>query len=256
MASKTRALLYAMAGAGTPAALRAVRRGRSVVEAVRRRADRALPGPRRARRGGRLRASTWTAIPAGERPAVRVPGRDDRQPLPVRARRRSWRALRELMGPTDRLLLGHRPGQGPRRARGRLQRQRGRDGGVQPQRAAGAQPRARRATSTPTRSSTWRSSTRPTRGSRCGCAPTARSRCAIDGARPGGRVRRRRGDAHRDQRASSRRSAVEPRAEAAGLRTGGASTPTGRAVRARRRASLRSSASRSARHGAERQREH
>ena len=85
MASKTRALLYAMAGAGSLQRYVPFDVDESVVEAVRRRAGGALPGPRGARRGGRLRARP-RAHARRRAAAVRVPRRDDRQPLPGRAR--------------------------------------------------------------------------------------------------------------------------------------------------------------------------
>ena len=89
------------------------------------------------------RCTAWSAtssrdlehIPAGDAPAVRLPRRHDRQPLPARAH-----ALPAPAAPRDGARRPaadrHGPGQGPRDARGRLQRQRGRDRRVQPQRAA------------------------------------------------------------------------------------------------------------------------
>ena len=73
----------------------------------------------------------------------------------------------------------HRPRQGHAHARGRLQRRRGRHGGVQPQRAARDQPRARRRLRRSSCSSTSRSSTPSASGSRCACARRCASRCAI-----------------------------------------------------------------------------
>ena len=170
-------------------------------------------------------SATSTSIPAGRAPAVRVPRRDDRQPLPGRARSASSRALRELMGPDRPAADRHRPGEGPRRDRGRLQRQRGRDRRVQPQRAARAQPRARRRLRPRRRSSTSPSSTRRTRGSRCGCARTGAQTVTIDGADLDGGVRRRRGDAHRDQRQVHARRG-RARAGRRGPAARRASTPT------------------------------
>ena len=73
----------------------------------------------------------------------RAARRDDRQ-LPARQppapAARDRRAARPRRPPAAR----HRPRQGPGRARGRLRRRGRRDGGVQPQRPARAQPRARR----------------------------------------------------------------------------------------------------------------
>ena len=54
------------------------------------------------------------------------------------------REIGALLGPDGPAAARHRPGQGPGRDRGRLRRPAGRHGGVQPQRAARDQPRARR----------------------------------------------------------------------------------------------------------------
>ena len=84
-ASKTRALLYAMAGQGSLERYVPFDVDESVVHACAGRADRALSRPRRARRGRRLRPRPGTD--PGRPPApVRVPRRHDRQPLPARAR--------------------------------------------------------------------------------------------------------------------------------------------------------------------------
>ena len=168
-------------------------------EACARRAGGALPRPRGARRGRRLRARP-RAHARRRAAAVRLPRRHDRQPLPGRSARASCAGCAATMGPRRPARDRHRPREGPSDARGRLQRQRGRDGRVQPQRAAGDQRAASTRTSTPTPSSTWPSSTRPTPGSRCGCARTAPSTCSIDGADLEVALRRRRGDPHRDQR--------------------------------------------------------
>ena len=105
--------------------------------------------------------------------------------FPPGSRRRVLREIARLLGPRGPPADGHRPGQGPGGARGRLRRRAGRHGRVQPQRAARAQPRAAAPTSTPTTSSTSRCSTARTSGSRCGCAPVASTRrwCATSTCR-------------------------------------------------------------------------
>ena len=84
-ASKTRALLYAMAGTGTLRRYVPVRRGRVRGARLRGRAGRALPRPRGVRGGRRLRPRPRTRARRAAA-AVRLPRRDDRQPLPARAR--------------------------------------------------------------------------------------------------------------------------------------------------------------------------
>ena len=131
-------------GRHRPAApVRAVRRERGDAACRRRSAiaDR-VPGPRRARRGRRLRAPPADG-PRGRAQAGRLPGRHHRQPR-ARAEGRVLGRGRRHAGAGRLAAARHRPGEGPGPARGRLRRQRGRHRRVQPQRAPGAEPRARR----------------------------------------------------------------------------------------------------------------
>ncbi len=97
--------------------------------------------------------------------------------FPPGSRRRFLRGLARALRPQDATPARHRPREGPGGARGRLQRQRGRDRGLQSQRAGGHQPRARRRLRPRARSSTSRSTTASRSGSRCACARCARSTC-------------------------------------------------------------------------------
>ena len=98
---------------------------------------------------------TWTALPDRRRPAGGVPRRHHRQPAAGRAGRRSWPPCARRWSPAM-AAARHRPGQGPGGAGAGLRRRGRGDRRVQPQRAAGDQPRAWTPTSTWTRSPTWR----------------------------------------------------------------------------------------------------
>ena len=177
MASKTRALLYAMAGQGTLERYVPFDVDESVVDACAAELVEIYPGlevhgvvgdfgrdlEQDPRRHGGGCSPSWAGRSATSIPSERALFLRDCAPL---------------MEPRATGCHRHRPRQGPRGARGRLQRQRRRDRRVQPQRAAGDQRRARRRLRSRRPSSTWPSSTRPSPGSRCACARTARRRCA------------------------------------------------------------------------------
>ena len=177
------------------------------------------------------------AIPRPSRgpPARRgVPGRHDRQ-LPARraaalpARARGPARARRL--PAAR----HRPRQGPRRARGRLRRRPGRHRRVQPQRPARPQPRAGRRL--PRRALRARRVLRPrARVDRDAPARPPRLPRAHRGARPRGRLRPRRGAAHRDLGQVHAASALAADYAAAGLELAAWLDRPRRAVRAVARA--------------------
>ena len=137
-------------------------------------------------------------IPAPRRrrpPPGGLPRRHDRQPAPRRAR-----ALPALGAPAPAAggppAPGHRPRGRPRRHRGRVQRRRRRDRRLQPERAVGAQRRARRRPRAGALRARGVLRPRSRRGSRCACARARRTWCAC--ARWTWRsVRGGRGDPHR-----------------------------------------------------------
>ena len=132
-----------MAGAGRAAALRALRRGRRRWSSVRRRAGRALPGPRRCTAWWATSSATSAASPtASGGCSPSSAGRSATSTRPSAPR--FLAALRELMGPTDRLLIGTDLVKDRAVLEAAYNDSAGRDRRVQPQRAARAQPRAGR----------------------------------------------------------------------------------------------------------------
>ena len=128
------------------------------------------PGPRP---GLRLRARP-RAHPARGTAGDRVPRRHDRQ-LRAAAARLVPLPRREPARPRGPLPPRHGPDQGPRDARGRLQRLGRRHGGVQPERPRGAERAARRRLRPGRASSTPRSGTTRTSSSTSACARSAAS---------------------------------------------------------------------------------
>ena len=158
-ASKTRALLFAMAGEGTLERYVPVDCSKSVVERSRRGADRGLPRPRWCTgwsATSRSTSSTCRTASGGCSPSSAARSATSTRPSAPG----SCALLRGLMGPEDRLLLGTDLVKDDASARGRLQRLGRGHRRVQPQRAARDQPRAWTPTSTRTRSSTSPSSMR------------------------------------------------------------------------------------------------
>ena len=139
---KTRLLLGALSAGGHAPTLRPVRRRRGDPAGLDVADRRRVPGARRARGGGRLRAPR-AAAPQGRATADRLPRRNDRQPRAAATRslpRRHRRAARA----GRRVPARNGSGQGHPAARGGVQRQPGRDRRVQPQRALGSQRGAER----------------------------------------------------------------------------------------------------------------
>ena len=141
-ASKSRVLLDAMRGRRDAREVRPGRHLRGDHPPRRRRARRRVPGARG--RGDRLRLrDPPRAHPAAGGRAVRVPRRHDRQ-LPAGAAALLPGPHRHADVSRGPLPARHRPRQGPRDARGRLQRRGGSHLRVQQERPQRPQPRARR----------------------------------------------------------------------------------------------------------------
>ena len=144
--------------------------------------------------------------PARRAPARRLPRRHDRQPRAGRTRAGSSPTSTPASTPTTALLLGTDLVKDVGRLVAAYDDAGRRHRRVQPQRAA----RCSTASSAPTSTSTRFDARRPLErrrasGSRCGCGRNAIRRCRIDDLDLDRHVRRRRGDAHRDQRQVHRR---------------------------------------------------
>ena len=163
------------------AALRAVRRGRVGGRGLRATSSRELyPGPRPSTAWWATSAATSTASPPASGACSRSSAARSATCSPTE-RADFLARLRELMGPEDRLVIGT----DLVKDRSVLEAAYNDSAGVTAEfnrnvlRVINA---GLGRTSTPRPSSTWPSSTRPTPGSRCACAPTAPRRVRIHGA--------------------------------------------------------------------------
>ena len=142
MASKTRALLYAMAGAGTLRRYVPFDVDAPWSSSARRSCTGALPGPDVHGVVGDFERDLTRSPRASTGCSPSSAGRSATSTRPSATA--SSRALRELMGPTDRLLLGTDLVKDRAVIEAAYNDSDGRDRRVQPQRAARAQPGARR----------------------------------------------------------------------------------------------------------------
>ncbi len=203
------------AAGGNAEALRAARRLRDRRRgggAPARRRARGTQGPRR---GRRLRAAPRSCSARSGHAAHRGAARWDDRQLPTGHSARAAAQDRRAAGPRRSAAPRHGPGQGAGADRGRLRRRRGRDRGVQPQRPACDQSRARRRLRA--RCLRARRVLRPPpRVGRDAPAREAPLQCADRRPRPSRRVRRRRGSCARRSAPSSHGRGSRPTTEPPG----------------------------------------
>ena len=198
-AEKARILLDAMAGAGTLRRYVPFDVSEQVVRDAAAAARRRVRRPARPRRHRRLRAPPRPRPAERRRAAARRPARRHDRQLPAGHAPADAAQDRRPARPRGSPAARHRPGQGPGRDRGRLRRPPGRHRRVQPQRPARDQPRARRRLRA-RRVRAHRVLRPPARVDRDAAARAAAVHRADRRPRAAGRVRPRRGAAHRDQR--------------------------------------------------------